>query len=338
MFQKTIRKQLLHKTSLNSSDNVELQDCSRDKKVNKMYSTSGLKKELNNYKELSAEEHKKTTIYSSTLSRNQNEMKNKIKYTNNKHDRNRTRRDLEIMKILTSLEWSQKTVSKTIVNIMANSDTPMNAQSENITLSKIDNVADSTVYPVVQEIIIDQGETEETDYVGEHQNEYNISNESLKSGVPLLQTEERDLENDRKSTNGSITAESITAESITAESITAESITAESIPAENSKNVRELSEASSFNIKTQQEYNNIFFETSEEDNMADESGSRLSLIRTTSNVDASEKSLKVYKTEFISNEEDVLIKNDYVGDECHSYWYEIQGLHLKRKYISFALF
>lgn len=302
MSQKTIRKQLLYKSSLSNPDNNIERDRSSKKKVNKSvhYSTSGLKKGPNDYKEFSTKEHKK--IMSATVSpQNPEEITKKKEHRNIKNDGNRARQDLEIMKIFTSPEWSGKPFHKStnsIVNSMVNDDnTPLIHTELEKVLSPTYNEAESMEYlDIIQEIT--GQETEETDYVEEKQTVPYLPNESFNGVQQFAETEYEELENNLQ-----------------------ESITESFVENRNS--------ISSYNSKTEHEYDNMFFETPEDNIIANDFESRPSYIAP--NVEASDKLLNevVDKSYYVSNEEDDVYENKIgVEYECYSYRYKCNTIML----------
>lgn len=284
MIQKTIQKQLLYKSSSSNADKNVKQNRSSYKSV--YNSTSGLKRELNGHEELSTKEHKKI-ISAKILPQYPKEITNKKEFRNNKNTRNLTQQDLEIIKIFTSPEWSKTpfyTSTNSIINSMVNDNSiPLNTESENI-LGKTVNESESIEYLDNIQEITDQ-ETEENDYVEEKRDLY-LPNESL-SSVQIFETEEKELENNQESINESILE---------------------------NQNDKELSEAScSFDSKMQNE-SNMFSETSSD--LVNDFGPQLS--SRISNVDKSNKSLKVEQSDCICNEED----EEDEEDECESYSYK----------------
>lgn len=303
MSQKTIRKQLLYKSSLSNPDTNIERDRSSKKKVNKSvhYSTSGLKKDPNDYKEFSTKEHKK--IMSATvLPQNPKEITKKKQYRNIKNDGNRARQDFEIMKIFTSPEWSGKPFHKStnsIVNSMVNNDnTPLIHTEVEKVLSRTYNEAESMEYlDIIQEIT-----GQETDYVEEKQTVPYLPNESFNSVQQFAETEDIELENNLQ------------------ESI-AESFV------ENRNSIKSF-ELSIYNSKTEHEYDNMFFETPEGNIIANDFESRPSYI--TPNVEASDKLLNelVDKSYYVSNEDDVYENQIGVEYECYSYRYKCNTIML----------
>jgi len=300
MSQKTIRKKLLYKSSLSNADtNIERERSSK-KKINKSvhYSTSGLKKDPNDYKEFSTKEHK--NIIPATVSpQNPGEITKKKEYRNSKNNGNRARQDLEIMKIFTSPEWSGNTFHKstnTIVNSMVNDDNiPLIHTELEKASSRTYNEAESMEYlDIVQEIT--GQETEETDYVEEKQTVPYLPDESFNSVQQFAETEDNELENNLQ------------------ESIT-ESIV------ENGNSIKSF-ELSSYNSKTEHEYDNMFFETPEDNIIANNFESRPSYINP--NVEASDKLSNevVDKSYYVSNEDDVYENQNGVENECYSYRYK----------------
>jgi len=301
MSRKTILKQLLYKSSLSNPDNNIERDRSGKKKINKSvhYSTSGLKGEPNDCRELSTNEHKK--IMSATISaQNPKEITKKKEYRNIGNNGNRSRHDLEIMKIFTSPEWSGKSFSKStnsIVNSMVNDGgIPLiHTESEKV-LSKTHNETESMEYLDTIQESSDQ-ETEEIDYVDEKQTAQSyLPNESFQSVQQFAETEEKELEN--------ILPESIN-----------ESIV------ENGNSIKSF-ELDSYITKTEHEYDiNMSFETPEDDIIANDFESRSSYI--TPNVEVSEKSLNevVDKSYDVPNEDDVYECPIGVECECFSYRY-----------------
>lgn len=283
MLQKTIQKQLLYKSSSSNSDkNVKQNRSSHKSEYN---STSGLKRELNGYKELSTKEQKKI-ISTKILPQYPKEITNKKEFRNNKNNRNITQQDLEIIKTFTSPEWLKTpfyTSTNSIINSMVNDNNiPLNTETENI-LGKTVNESESIEYLDNIQEITDQ-ETEENDYVEEKRDLY-LPNESF-SSVQIFEAEEKELENNQENINESMLE---------------------------NQNDKGLSEAScSFNNKTQNE-SNIFSETSND--IVNDFG--LELSSTISNIDKSNKSLKVEQCDFICNEED----EENEEDECESYSY-----------------
>jgi len=281
MIQKTIQKQLLYKSSSSNSDKNVKQNRSSHKSV--YNSTSGLKRELNAHEELSTKEHKKI-ISAKILPQYPKEITNKKELKNNKNNRNLTQQDLEIIKIFTSPEWSKTpfyTSTNSIINSMVNDNSiPLNTESENI-LGKTVNESESIEYYLdnIQEIT-DQ-ETEENDYVEEKRDLY-LLNESL-SSVQIFEAEEKELENNQESINGSILE---------------------------NQNDKGLSEAS-------KNESNMFSETSND--IVNDFGPQLS--SAISNVDKSNKSLKVEQSDCICNEED----EEDEEDECESYSYRYKS-------------
>ncbi|XP_060879974.1 uncharacterized protein LOC132951925 [Metopolophium dirhodum] len=299
MSRKTILKQLLYKSSLSNPDNNIERDRSSKKKIKKSvhYSTSGLKGEPNDYKELSTKEHKK--IMSATISaQNPKEITKKKEYRNIVNNGNRSRQDLEIMKIFTSPEWSGKSFSKStnsIVNSMVNDDNIPSIHTElEKVLSRTYNEAESMEYLDTIQESSDQ-ETEEIDYVEEKQTAQSyLPNESFHSVQQFAETEEKELEN--------ILPESIN-----------ESIV------ENRNSIKSF-ELDSYISKTEHEYDiNMSFETPEDDIIANDFESRSSYI--IPNVEASEKSLNevVDKSYDVSNEDDAYECQIDVECECSSH-------------------
>jgi len=289
MIQKTIRKQLLYKSSSPNPDkNVKQNRLESHKSV--YDSTLGLKRERLGHKELSNKEHKKI-ISAEILPQYSKQITNKKRFGNNKNNKNLTPQDLEIIKIFTSPEWSKKTFytsNNSIVNAMVNDDNiPINTESENI-LGRNDNEAESVEYLDTIQEIVDQ-ETEETDYVEEKRNVY-LPNESFNSDQ-VFETEEKELENNQESITESMVE---------------------------NQNDRELFEVSSFNSKTQHEFN-MSFETNND--IANDFGSH-HLSRTVSNVDESDKSLKVDKSNCIYNEEDVYEQQICIEHEYECYFHK----------------
>ncbi|XP_003243901.1 uncharacterized protein LOC100571868 [Acyrthosiphon pisum] len=298
MSQKTILKQLLYKSSLSNPENNIERDRSSKKKINKSvhYSTLGLKGEPNDYKELSTKEHKK--IMSATISaQNSEEITKKKEYRNIENNGNRSRQDLEIMKIFTSPEWSGKSFPKStnsIVNSMVNDDNiPLIHTEVEKELSRIYNEAESMEYLDVIQESTDQ-ETEEIDHVEEKQTTQYLPNESFHSVQQFADTEEKELEN--------ILQESIN-----------ESIV------ENRNSIKSF-ELDSYNSKNEHEYDiNMSFETPEDDIIANNFESQPSYI--TPNVEVSDKALNEVadKSYDVSHEDDVYECQIDVECECYSY-------------------
>jgi len=302
MSPKTIRKHLLYKSTLSNVDNNVERDRSSQKKINKNghYSKSDLKKTPNDYIELSTKEQKK--INSATISpQNPQEITKQKEQRNIKNNRNRSRQDLEIMKIFTSPEWSGKTFHKStnpIVNTMVNDDqiSVIHTELKNV-LSKTDNETESMEYLDTIQEITDQ-ETEETDYAEEKKIVLLSADESFNSVRQFEETEEKESE---KNTHESLN---------------------ESIAAEN-RNGIESYEISSSNSKTTEHDYDLSFKTSKDNIKGNDSGSR-PLHNITSNVEVSEKSLKevVDKSYCVSNEDDISENQIGVEHECYSYRYK----------------
>lgn len=300
MSQKTVRKHLLYKSTLSNPDNNVERDRSNKKKINKNvhYSISGSKKVPNDYKELSTKEHK--NIMSTSISlQNPAKITKQKEHGNIKNNRNHSSQDLEIMKILTSPEWSRKKFHKStnsIVNSMVNDDQipPVQTDVENV-LSKTYpyNKAESMEYLDTIQEIIDQ-ETEEIDYIEEKKIILLPADKSFYSVRQFGETEEKELENNIQ-----------------------ESIN-ESPEAEN-RNSIESFEVSSLNSKTVEHEYDLSFETPEYNIEANDSGSRPSYVAPI--VEASEKSLKevVDESYCVSNEDDVYENRTVVEHEYYSY-------------------
>lgn len=289
MFQKTMKKQLLYKSSSSNLDKNVKQNRFSHKSV--YNSTSDLKRELNGYKEISTKEHKKI-ISAKILPQYSKETTNKKEFRNNKNNKNLTEQDLEIIKIFTSPEWSKKPFyisTNSIINSMINDNNiPLNTKSDNI-LDKTVNESESIEYlDNIQEIT--GPETEENDYVEEKRDLY-LPNESL-SSVQIFEAEEKELENNQESM------------------------------LEN-QNDKGLSEAScSFNSKTQNE-SNMFSETSND--IVNDFVPQLSC--TISNVDKLDKSFKVEQSDCICNEEDEEDEEDECESYSYRYKYTVLYYH-----------
>jgi len=294
MSQKTIRKHLLYKSTLSNPDNNVERDRSNQKKINKNahHSTSGSKKLPNDYKGLSTREHKKTT--SNTISpQNPAKITKQKKHGNIKNNGNHSSKDLEIMKIFTSPEWSRKTFHKSanaFVNSMVNDDhiPPAHTEMENV-LSKTYNEAESMEYLETIQEINDQ-ETEETDYIEEKKIVLLPADESFNSVRQFEETENKE-NNIQESMNESTEADNL--------------------------NSIDLFEVSSLNSKTAEHE----YDLSSEDNIkASDSGSRPSYVAPYVEA-ASEKSLKEVadKSYCVSNEDDVYENQTVVEHEYYSY-------------------
>jgi len=308
MSQKTMRKHLLYKSTLSNLDNNVERDRPNQKKINKNvhYSSSGLKKVQNDYKELCTKEYE--NIMSATISsQNPAEITKPKERGNIKNNRNHSRQDLEIMKIFTSPEWSRKTFHKStnsIVNSMVNDNRipSVHTKLENVLSKTYNDEAESIEYLDAIQELNDQ-ETEETDYVEQKKIIFLPANDSFNSVRQFGETEENELENNIQ-------------ESITESTVTENRSSTESF------------KVSILNSKIAEHEYDLSFETPEDNNKANDSGSRPSYIAT--NVKASEKSLKevVDKSYCVSNDDDVYENQTGVEHECYSYKYKCNNIVL----------